>query len=151
TPSTMPVAGSPKAIVQGTFAANASPGLAVVSTSTNSVALFSSDANGQLTPGPSYPTGQQPWGIVAADLLGNGLSDLAVTNALDNSVTVLLANGDGSFRSGPTVTLPTPFPGGYPTGIVAGDFNRDGRIDLAVVETCGTSSMCFPVALPQGN
>ena len=151
TAGTTPTSGSPKAIAQGNFGGNGNAGLAVVSASTNSVTIFSSDANGQLTPGPSYATGQQPWGIAAADFLGNGLADLAITNSLDNSISILLANGDGSFRSAATVTLPVPFPGGYPTGIVAGDFNRDGRIDLAVVETCGTSSMCFPVALPQGN
>ena len=151
TPSATPVAGTPKAIVHGDFAGTGSPGLAVVSAAVNTVTIFSSDGSGQLTPGASYATGQQPSGIVAADLLGNGLSDLAITNALDNSISVVLANGDGSFRPGPTIALPVPLPGGYPTGIVAGDFNRDGRIDLAVVETCGMSSQCFPVAEPQGN
>lgn len=42
----------------------------------------------------------------------------------------------------------TPVPGFYPTGIVAGDFNRDGIMDLAVVSTCSTNQ-CYPVAIPQ--
>ena len=40
---------------------------------------------------------------------------------------MLLSNGDGTFQ--PQVTYAV---GSFPLGIVAGDFNGDGRLDLAV-------------------
>ena len=46
---------------------------------------------------------------------------------LGNDVSVLLGNGDGTFQ--PQVTYAV---GSYPDAIVAGDFNGDGRTDLAV-------------------
>ena len=57
--------------------------------------------------------------------------DLAVANDYrDGTVSVLLGNGDGTFQ--PSVTER----GGVgPDAIVAGDFNGDGRTDLAVANT----------------
>ena len=45
----------------------------------------------------------------------------------DDTVSVLLGNGDGTFQ--PQVTYAV---GSVPIAIVAGDFNGDGRLDLAV-------------------
>ena len=56
--------------------------------------------------------------------------DLAVANYSDNTVSVLLGNGDGTFQ--PQVTYAV---GSDPTSIVAGDFNGDGRTDLAVANS----------------
>jgi hypothetical protein len=67
----------------------------------------------------------------AYDLNGDGKLDLAVRNSeLDgstNNVLVLLGNGDGTFQS--SVAYET---GLKPEQVVAGDFNGDGRLDLAV-------------------
>jgi hypothetical protein len=66
-----------------------------------------------------------------ADLNGDGKLDLAVRNsALDgsnNDVLVLLGNGDGTFQSSVAYEA-----GLKPEQVVAGDFNGDGRLDLAV-------------------
>ena len=45
----------------------------------------------------------------------------------ENDVSVLLGNGDGTFQNQVTYAV-----GSGPDGIVAGDFNGDGRTDLAV-------------------
>ena len=69
------------------------------------------------------------------DFNGDGKPDLAVTNA--SGVSVLLGNGDGTFQ--PPIT--TPLDHGYVIGgngeMVAGDFNGDGRLDLAVADFGG--------------
>ncbi|HSK65195.1 MAG TPA: VCBS repeat-containing protein, partial [Pyrinomonadaceae bacterium] len=60
-----------------------------------------------------------------ADVNGDAFLDLIGTGT--SSVGVMLGNGNGTFR--PKVDFPT---GGTPQEIAAGDFNGDGRTDLAV-------------------
>jgi hypothetical protein len=49
----------------------------------------------------------------------------------------LLGNGDGTFRPQATYTIGGP--SSFPTGIAAGDFNGEGRDDLAVVNSSSSS------------
>jgi len=65
-----------------------------------------------------------------ADFNGDGKLDLAVCNGAQNNVTILLGNGDGTFTtaSGSPITVGT-----QPWALVAGDFNNDGKLDLAIV------------------
>ena len=67
----------------------------------------------------------------AEDLNGDGKLDLAVRNADLNGATgnvlVLLGNGDGTFQG--ALAFET---GLKPEQVIAGDFNADGRLDLAV-------------------
>jgi len=50
-----------------------------------------------------------------------------IPNDLSNNVSLLLGNGDGSFQ------LTRHFGvGNYPSSVAVGDFNGDGRPDLAV-------------------
>lgn len=60
-----------------------------------------------------------------ADVNGDSIPDLIGTGA--SSVGVMLGNDNGSFR--PRVDFST---GGAPQDVTTGDFNGDGRIDLAV-------------------
>lgn len=62
---------------------------------------------------------------ITADLNGDGILDLAGTG--QNGASVMLGNGDGTFRA--RVNFPT---GGQAQDVAAGDFNNDGRQDLAV-------------------
>ena len=54
---------------------------------------------------------------------------MAVTDFLSDDVIILLGNGDGTFRR--TAVIPV---GDRPAAIVSGDFNNDGRCDLAVAD-----------------
>jgi hypothetical protein len=133
--------GTPKGIIAADFFGNGSPGIAVVSQNSNTLSIYSANFGSPFTFTSSNPTGAQPWGIVAAYLLGTNLPDLAVTNSMDNTVTVFFANGGGTYRLGTTI----PLQGSFPTQIVAGDFNGDGKIDLAVLNTCGpVVNICSP-------
>ncbi len=60
-----------------------------------------------------------------ADLNGDGVPDLAAAGL--NSATVMLGSANGIFR--PRVEFPA---GGPAQDLTAGDFNGDGRVDLAV-------------------
>src|SRR5262249_39549185 len=93
---------------------------------------------GTFRPPVRYAVARIPVGLVAGDFNGDGRTDLAVADAgaVDSnfnlipgtgSVSVLLSNGDGTFQA-PVSEAAGPSPG----GLVAGDFNGDGRTDLAV-------------------
>ena len=62
---------------------------------------------------------------IAVDLNGDGILDLAGAGA--NAAAVMLGNADGTFR--PRVNFPA---GGQTQDLAAGDFNSDGKQDLAL-------------------
>jgi len=70
--------------------------------------------------------------VVAGDLRGNGKVDLAVVDVSTNSVNILLGNGDGTFAKPTSYPVGPNFTNRSPTSIVMGDFNLDGKVDLAV-------------------
>ena len=79
-----------------------------------------------------YATGASPFTMIAADLRNNGLVDLITVNmpnGIDQpgTVSVLLGNGNGTFKAHVDYSV-----GDYPEGVVAGDFNDDGEVDLAI-------------------
>ncbi len=61
----------------------------------------------------------------SADVNGDGTEDMLAVGDVSGSVVVLLGNGDGTFK---TAALLTNLPG---AGLVPGDFNKDGKIDIA--------------------
>lgn len=71
--------------------------------------------------------------LAVADFNADGKQDLAVVNGNSlningsNTVSILLGNGDGTFQA--HVDCPT---GQAPTSLAIGDFNGDGKLDLAV-------------------
>jgi hypothetical protein len=84
---------------------------------------------------PQYAAGVGPLAVAVGDFNGDGKPDLAVSNNcpangcninVPSTVSILLGNGDGSFQ--PHVDYPV----GSPSGVAVGDFNGDGKQDLAV-------------------
>jgi hypothetical protein len=79
----------------------------------------------------------QPVSVVAGDFLGNRRSDLVVVNAGTHQLAVLPNDGNGF--SDPPLSLTTSTSGGpsainnQPGAVVAGDFSRNGKLDLAVL------------------
>jgi hypothetical protein len=122
------------------------------------VLIFLGNGNGTFRPPIQVPAGIGPLGIVAGDFNHDGNTDLAVTNFgiatkkgdqgaggagvpgkfAPGSVSILLGNGDGTFHAGDLLAS-----GGGPDSIVAGDFNGDGNIDLAVTNSLGTDISVF--------
>src|SRR5260370_988740 len=75
-----------------------------------------------------------PRGMVAADIHGNGIKDIA---ALDddfgaaNGLFVWMGNPDGTFQQTPVRFIYTT--DHVNQGLMAGDFNREGKMDFATV------------------
>jgi phospholipase C len=144
-----------KRILQGTVpSANiASAGTAVITVTTpgpgggTSTAAFlpitTPAASVSFAP-QSIGVGTGPQGIVIGDFNRDGIMDLAVadqgTTSGGSSISILLGNGDGTFSPGATLSLPT---GSLPGPMVAGDFNGDGILDLAVGDTLSSRIQIF--------
>jgi len=82
---------------------------------------------------------------VTGDFNGDGIPDLALltSNSIYDGpffVTVLFGKGDGTFTTGPTTQLTGVQE--YPI-MVGGDFNGDGKIDLAILSWSTTSNTSF--------
>jgi len=85
-----------------------------------------------------YATGTNPSFVTTAALRGIGKPlDLIVANATDSTLTIYLGNGDGTFSLAPTSPIPVT---SDPRFVVVGDFNGDGKKDLAVANL-GTSTV----------
>jgi hypothetical protein len=91
------------------------------------------------------PTGAGGIAAVAADLNGDGKKDVATSSGQ-----ILLGNGDGTLRLLPG-TLPTVGPtvgGRAGQGIAVADFNKDGKLDLALTNNIAVT---VDIYLGQGD
>ena len=98
------------------------------------VGLLPASASAALSFGPptSFPAGAQPRSVVVADFNGDGIPDVAVGNGGygSGSVSVVLGTGSGAFGAPITAALP-----GGAISLAVGDFNGDGRPDIAVTSS----------------
>lgn len=134
---------SPLGVAQADFNGDGKPDLAVANMASGSVSILLGNGNGAFSRA-DYATGVGPVIVIAADFNGDRKPDLAVINsgcpASDevcgaSSLSILLGNGDG------TLQAPLTFSAGAALALAAGDFNGDGKIDLAVYQSEGSAAV----------
>ena len=72
--------------------------------------------------------------IVIADLSGDGRPDIAALNGEPGGLLILLNRGEGRFVPAPGGAISVTPPA---SGLVAGDFDEDGRQDLVIARKPG--------------
>src|SRR5204863_478292 len=94
----------------------------------NSVSVRLNDGHGAFSSGGDVAVGAAPKGLALGDLDGDGDLDFVAANYASNTVSVMLNNGHATF----TAAIGSSFAVGVsPGGVVMGDFDRDGDLDLS--------------------
>jgi hypothetical protein len=92
--------------------------------------------------------GNSPFSVAVGDFNGDGIPDLAVANYTSGTVSVLLNTGTSSLF--PATPNSSPAVGTDPHSVAVGDFNGDGRQDLAVANS-GSSNVSVLLGTGTGS
>jgi len=130
----IPVPGLSNKIVFADF--NNDGVLDIATAGSSSVSVYLGNSTGSFGSPTVYGTGNSPVSLMAGDFYGSGRIDLMTFNAGDAGLSLLQNIGGGRFQAAPVTHSSNA------TGIVAGDFNRDGKLDVAVVNTPNCKAPC---------
>jgi len=136
--SPIPAGYFPRSLAAADFNGDGNLDLAVANAYSDTVTILLGDGKGGFIPASGSPitVGSGSSAVVTGDFNDDGIPDLAVANPYSDSVTILLGDGHGGFKQ----SAGSPFAAGSgPSSLAIGDFNGDGRIDLATAnEVDGT-------------
>lgn len=111
--------------------------------------LFVARSGGTFLDVVNYNVGTFPGGTVNGDFDGDGDLDIAVgisDGADTHNVSILLGNGDGTFAEAVVYSVDQ-----WPGSMVTGDFNGDGKLDLATIVSNGVDTHNISVLLGNGD
>ena len=125
-----PAGTTPQPLAMADFNRDGVLDVVVLDLANQTVSVLFGDGDGSLEPPTSYLLASPAWGLAVGDLDGDSLPDVVSTKG--DSVVVILNAGNGSLRAIPeSNVLAGPSPNGSQLAIAIGDWNGDGRQDLA--------------------
>jgi uncharacterized repeat protein (TIGR03803 family) len=137
---------NPNTIAVGHFTSDGHLDLVTANAGNNTVSVLLGNGDGTFRPATNYPSSSGNNYVAVGDFNGDGKLDIVTSSggALNSSdtVNVLLGNGDGTFRAPISFFLPK-LPDGtqpFPDAVAVGDFNHDGKLDLAVTARASPSN-----------
>ncbi len=148
-------------LATGDYNNDTNPDIAVGVSVKNHVVAYLGNGSGGFTEGQKLTNvGTTPVSItsggVKGDVNGDNTADLAVANFGSKNVAIFLGTGTATpipnpnpaFQSTPVSTIPLTDP---PTSVAFGDWNRDGRLDLAVATVGSTGNLLIFAGAGNGN
>src|SRR5207249_3048138 len=130
---TFAVGSLPTSVTVGDFNGDGKLDLAAANWNSGDVSVLLGNGDGTFQPARTFQSGTNPISPAVGDFNRDGKLDLAVAYYRNPSVAdlanvvLLRGNGDGTFQPALPFTVGT-----NPESVVVGDFNRDGKLDLAV-------------------
>jgi hypothetical protein len=123
---------NPLSIAMGDFNGDGEPDLATANIGDGAASILLGWGDGTFQVAPDVGVGASPQSITGADFNGDGLADLATANARADTVSILLGQGDGTFQAAQDFDVRA---GASAASITVGDFNGDGRPDMAIANS----------------
>src|SRR3989442_1019108 len=130
----------PSSVAVGDFNGDGNLDLAVANSGSSYPSVLLGNGDGTFQAALSFAGRSGTSSVAVGDFNGDGKLDLAVANLVagdSSSVSVLLGNGHRTVQS----ALNSSTGGTRPASVAVGDFNVDGKLDLAVANSrsCGVS------------
>jgi hypothetical protein len=141
TTSTFSTGSSPQDAAIGDFNGDGNADIVTASYGTGQVSILLNDGSGSfgtvtqftVSPYTSAEASYGPRAVAIADFNGDGKADIVTANndyfvgGMPGSVSILLGDGAGSFGAATRLSVGSP----YPVDVAIGDFNGDGKADIA--------------------
>ena len=102
---------------------------------TGTVSVLLGNGSGTFKPPVAYTLpggGPSAWSLAVGDFNRDGNPDIAVADVSNNVIDILIGKGDGTFTTVVAGNLPPNILPSIAGGLAVGDFNHDGKPDLAV-------------------
>ncbi len=122
-------ADSGSGIIVGDFNNDGKLDLATASTPASSASVLLGNGDGTFQAPLSSAVAINPFNLAAGDFNGDGNLDIVTSNNI-GTISVLLGKGDGTFQTHVDYSISPDFASS--DSVVVGDFNGDGKLDLAV-------------------
>src|SRR5215813_1893887 len=135
----------PKAMALADFNHDGNIDIAVANSSSNNVSILLGKKDGTFTAGTAVVAGTSPAFVAAGTFNGDGNVDLVTVDYGGSHVNLALGNGNGTFQTAVSIATNSS----NCNSVLAADFNRDGKLDLAV--GCSSGSLGVAILLGNGN
>ncbi len=152
------VGANPTSVALGDVDGDGRPEILVTNSSANTVSVMRNiSVQGAITTGSfsssvTYATGTTPRDVVLGDINGDGKAEMIVTNQGANTISVFTnTSGAGSISIASFAAKVDFTTGTTPVYVAVGDFDRDGKSDLAVTNQGANTVSVFLNTHTSGN
>ena len=120
---------NPYSVAVGDFNGDGEQDIAAANRASNSVSIRLGDGQGGFSGTTEIFVGLKPISVAVGDFNGDGKQDIAVANRLSDTISIRLGDGQGGFSGTTEVGVGSR---SRPVSVAVGDFNGDGKQDIAV-------------------